>query len=164
MLDPSGQLPRSYVGDPLNRMRVYRLACELVGESWEDAEKLTRHRTTEKVSAQLYAAIGSIVANLAEGYAHSSGKDRARIFEYALGSTRESIAWYQSADPVLGTEIVARRVDKLDEIRRMLMAIIPRERPTDPALRNHDRIPALRATWTMRTCHQSAVGFPGPRN
>jgi four helix bundle protein len=109
-------------------MRAYRLACELVSESWQDAEKLTHHRTTEKVSGQLYAAVGSIAANLGEGYAHSSGEDRARIFEYALGSTRESIAWFRSAEPVLGADVVAKRVEKLDEIRRLLLAIIPRER------------------------------------
>jgi four helix bundle protein len=109
-------------------MRAYRLACELVTESWQDAEKLAHHRTMEKVSGQLYAAVGSIAANLGEGYAHSSGKDRARIFEYALGSTRESIAWFRSAEPVLGSEVVASRVEKLDEIRRLLLATIPRER------------------------------------
>src|SRR6266550_544743 len=128
MPDQQPHIPGSDRGDPLQRMRAYRLACELVTESWEDAEKLTHHRTMEKVSAQLYAAVGSIVANLGEGYAHSSGKDRARIFEYALGSTRESIAWFRSAEPVLGCDVVAKRVEKLDEIRRMLMAIIPRER------------------------------------
>ena len=109
-------------------MRVYRLASELITESWKDAEKLTHHRTTERVAGQLYASIGSIAANLGEGYAHSSGKDRARIFEYALGSARESIAWYRSAEPVLGGDVAAARIGKLDEIRRMLMAIIPRER------------------------------------
>lgn len=115
-------------GDPLQRMRVYRLACELVREAWEDADRLTHHRATEKVSSQLYTAVGSIVANLGEGYAHSSGKDRARIFEYALGSARESISWYIAAEPALGSQVVARRMEKLDEIRRMLLAIIPRER------------------------------------
>jgi len=128
MPDSPRDVPESNRGDPLQRMRAYRLACELVRESWEDAEKLTHHRTMEKVSAQLYAAVGSIVGNLGEGYAHSSGKDRARIFEYALGSARESIAWFRSAEPVLGSDVVTQRVEKLDEIRRMLMAIIPRER------------------------------------
>src|SRR5256714_822142 len=109
-------------------MRAYKLATELVDESWEDAEKLKHDVATEKISGQLYAAIGSIAANLGEGYAHSSGKDRARIFEYALGSTRESIVWFRSAEPVLGAGVVAKRVEKLDEIRRLLLAIIPRER------------------------------------
>src|SRR2546423_7626023 len=91
MRDASPDQPEDRKGDPLQRMRVYRLACELQRESWEDAEKLTHHRTMEKVSGQLYAAVGSIAANLGEGYAHSSGKDRARIFEFALGSARESM-------------------------------------------------------------------------
>src|ERR1700682_1634800 len=128
MPDPAPEIAEVRKGDPLQRMRAYRLACELVSESWCDAETLAHHRTMEKVSGQLYAAVGSIATNLGEGYAPSSGKDRARICEYALGSTRESIAWFRSAEPVLGPDIVTRRVEKLDEIRRLLMAIIPRER------------------------------------
>ncbi len=128
MRDPIQDTAEGDKRDPLQRMRAYRLACELVRESWEDADRLAQHRTMGKVSSQLYAAVGSIVANLGEGYAHSSGKDRARIFEYALGSARESIAWFRSAEPVLGSDVVAKRIEKLDEIRRLLMAIIPRER------------------------------------
>jgi four helix bundle protein len=114
--------------DPLLRMRVYRLACELVEEAWNDAEKLKHDKATEKLSGQLYTAIGSIAANLGEGYAYSSGRDRARIFEYALGSARESMVWYRAAKPVLKDEIVRVRLAKLEEIRRMLLAVIPRER------------------------------------
>ena len=82
---------------------------------------------TERIAGQLYAAVGSIGANLGEGYSRSSGKDRSRIFEFALGSVRESINWYQAARPVLG-EIVAGRLNDLEELRRLLLAIIPRER------------------------------------
>jgi four helix bundle protein len=114
--------------DPLWRMRAYRLASELVQEVWKDAEKLRHHITTEKVSGQLYAAVGSIAANLGEGYSHASGKDRARIFEYALGSARESMAWFRAAEPVLGRDVVKERLDKLEEIRRLLLSAIPRER------------------------------------
>src|SRR5256885_54411 len=119
---------RSESRDPLFRMRAYQIASELVAEAWKDAQILRHHRTTEKISGQLYAAVGSIAANLAEGYSRSSGKDRARIFEYALGSTRESMAWFRSAEPVLAHEIVRARLDKLETIRRLLLAIIPRER------------------------------------
>jgi len=114
--------------DPLLRMRVYHLACELLGEAWNDAEELKHDKATEKISGQLYSAIGSIAANLGEGYAHSSGRDRARIFEYALGSARESMVWYRAAQPLLKDEIVSLRLGKLEEIRRMLLAIIPRQR------------------------------------
>jgi hypothetical protein len=49
-------------------------------------------------------------------------------FEYALGSVRESMSWYKSAAPVLGETTVKDRRDRLEEMRRMLLAIIPRER------------------------------------
>jgi four helix bundle protein len=109
-------------------MRAYQLAAELLADSWTDAEKLRHHRVTEKVSGQLYAAVGSIAANIGEGYSRSSGRDRARIFEYALGSVRESMIWYQSAERVLSGEVIGERLDKLEEIRRLLLSIIPRER------------------------------------
>jgi four helix bundle protein len=109
-------------------MRVYRLARELMGVVWSDADKLRHHVVTEKIAGQLYAAVGSILANLGEGYSRSSGRDRARMFEYALGSVRESMMWYHASRLLLGPETVRERLDKLEEIRRLLLAIIPRER------------------------------------
>lgn len=109
-------------------MRAYRLACDLIEEGWNDAEKLRQHPVTEKVAGQLDAALGSISANLGEGYSRSSGRDRARIFEYALGSAREAMTWYDAGARVLGSRIVQERLNKLEEIRRLLLAVIPRER------------------------------------
>ena len=122
------QIPDANYRDPLTRMRAYALARELEKDAWSDAEKLEHHPVTTKIGGQLYAAVGSIAANLAEGYSRSSGRDRARIFEYALGSARESIVWYESASRVLGDAVVRNRVDILSEIRRLLLAAIPRER------------------------------------
>ena len=130
--------------DPLARMRAYQLAVELRGESWPDIDELRHQPAMLKTAEQLYAAIGSISARLAEGYSRSSGRDRARIFEYALGSTRESMEWYQSGSPVLGKEITIARLDKLEEIRRLLLATIPRERerlirPRKPRLESEQK-------------------------
>ena len=122
------KVPKPPYPDSLSRMRAYQLASRLLEDAWDDAEKLQHHRITEKVAGQLYAAVGSIEANLGEGYSQSSGRDRARIFEYALGSTRESMTWYESASRVLGSAIVQKRLEKLEEIRRLLLAAIPRER------------------------------------
>ena len=58
----------------------------------------------------------------------SSGRDRARIFEYALGSARESIEWYDASGHLLEQELLQDRKEVLSEISRMLLAIIPRER------------------------------------
>ena len=72
--------------------------------------------------------MGSIAANAGEAYSKSSGKDRARIFEIALGSVRESMEWYNASRPVLGDDTAGDRLKRLEEMRRLLLAIIPRER------------------------------------
>ena len=114
--------------DPLRRMRVFELSEDIGPDSWTDAQNLVTNTITEKVAGQLYAAIGSIGANIAEGYSRSSGKDRVRFFEYSLGSVRESMKWYRHSQAVLGEETVTNRLDRLEEMRRLLLAIIPRER------------------------------------
>ena len=113
--------------DPLFRMRAYQLAVELLPVAWQDAKTLSAEPVAQRNAGQLYAAVSSIGANIGEGYSRSSGKDRARIFEFALGSVRESIHWYQSSRPILG-EIIDTRLNTLEELRRLLLAIIPRER------------------------------------
>lgn len=109
-------------------MRAYVLAEELMPDAWMDAQALKAEILTEEIAGQLYAAVSSINANIGEGYSRMSGRDRARIFEYALGSVRESMSWYRAGLPVLGERIAANRLDRLEEIRRLLLAIIPRER------------------------------------
>ena len=114
--------------DPLNRVRVFQLAGELIPDCFADARVVRGDPITSELSGQLYAAVCSIEANIAEAYSRSSGKERALRFEYALGSVRESMSWYKSATPVLGETVVRDRRDRLEEMRRILLAIIPRER------------------------------------
>src|SRR4051812_49106410 len=104
--------------DPLSRMRVYQLAKAISPDAFDDATILAGHPVVVKVAGQLYDAVGSIAGNISEGYSRSSGKDRARIFEYALGSARESIDWYESAEPVLTSTVVDARLEILNEIIR----------------------------------------------
>ena len=113
--------------DPLFRMRAYSLAMDLLEAALGDAKLIRADPIAERLAGQLYAAVASIGANIAEGYSRSSGRDRARIFEYALGSVRESINWYQAVRHVVG-EAGRDRLNTLEEIRRLLLAIIPRER------------------------------------
>jgi four helix bundle protein len=100
----------------------------LLDIAWNNAAALDRVRITRPIAAQLYRAVGSIGADIAEGYSRSSGLDRARFLEYGLGSTRESGVWYRSGLRVLGRRIHDHRVDLLMQIRRMLLTTIPAER------------------------------------
>jgi hypothetical protein len=114
--------------DPLWRMTAYRLAAYALEIGWDDARALDGLRITRPIAAQLYRALGSIGANIAEGYSRSSGADRVRVFEYGLGSTRESAVWYRAGRPVLGPMVVGSRLATLTRIRQLLLVAIPRER------------------------------------
>jgi four helix bundle protein len=114
--------------DPITRMRVYQLATALIPDAYQDAKLLLADPITAEIAGQLYAAVSSIEGHIGEGYSRSSGKDRARIFEYALGSVRESMTWYRSGKPVLGESTAKDRLERLEEMRRLFLAIIPRER------------------------------------
>jgi four helix bundle protein len=125
--------PEAIRADALWRVTAYRLAVYAVEIGWEDARILHRARVTRPVASQLYRALGSIAANIAEGYSRSSGTDRARILEYGLGSTRESVAWYFVGRPVLGQAVFDKRNETLSQIRRLLLTTIP-------AVRNRGRL------------------------
>jgi four helix bundle protein len=96
--------------------------------AWSDVTKLAADPRTLALSDQLYRAVGSIGANIAEGYGRSSGKDRARFYEYSLGSARESRDWYYKGRHVLGEAITAHRVNLITQITRLLLTYIPDQR------------------------------------
>jgi len=87
-------------------MEVYRLAFLASDLAWFDVTKLMHDRRTVSLLDQLYRAVGSIKANIAEGYSHRSGKDQARFYEYSLGSARESRGWYYDARHILGEQAI----------------------------------------------------------
>jgi hypothetical protein len=82
-------VPEEITGDSLWKMEAYRLALFASDIGWHDVTKLMHDKRTLDLSDQFYRALGSISANLAEGYSRGTGKDRARFYEYALGSARE---------------------------------------------------------------------------
>jgi four helix bundle protein len=121
-------VPEAITTDPLWRMKVFRVAEFVEDLSWCDVTKLAGDPRTIRVSGQLYASMGSISANLAEGYSRSTGKDRARYLEYSLGEARESREWYRRGRHVLGEAVYLHRINLLTEICKMLNALIPDQR------------------------------------
>ena len=114
--------------DPLWKLKAYRLAIGLIDVAREDATRICRVRLYEPEARQLYRAVGSIAANISEGYSRSGGADRARFFEYSLGSVRESFVWYFATRSALVPGSVADRADQLVELRRLLLTSIRVER------------------------------------
>ena len=111
-------------GDSLWKMEVYRLALFLGDLAWSDVSKLCKDPRTVELSDQLYRAVGSISANIAEGYSRSSGRDRVRFYEYALGSARESRDWYYKARHIFSDTVSLHRIDLSTQIIRLLLTVI----------------------------------------
>ena len=122
------QVPDAIRDDPLWGMRVYQLSLFASDVSWRDAGTLRDEERTQSVADQLYRAVGSIGANVAEGYSRGTGRDRARFYEYALRSARESRDWYFKGRFGLGEDVVQHRLDFMTEIIRLLLTIIPQQR------------------------------------
>jgi four helix bundle protein len=81
-------------GDPVWNVETYRLALFLSDLAWEDVEVPLKDRRGRDVADQLYRAPSGISANVEEGYSRSTSMDRARSFEFGLGSARETRGWY----------------------------------------------------------------------
>lgn len=121
-------VPEAFTADTLWKMKAYQYALYLSDLSWQDVTELMKDKRTIALANQLYRAVGSVGANLAEGYSRSTGKDRALFYQYALGSARESRDWYYKARFILGNDVLNHRTRVLTEIIRLLLTMIPQQR------------------------------------
>lgn len=121
-------VPEAIAGDALWRVQAYRLALFAADIGWKDVSRLAQDRRTRALADQLYRSLGSIGANIAEGYSRGSGKDRARFYECALGSARESRGWYYKARHVLDDSVVEHRLSLQTQMIRLLLKMVPDQR------------------------------------
>jgi four helix bundle protein len=112
----------------LGKVRAYLLAIAAGERAWEDATAMKGEPLLVEVAPQLVRATGSIAANIAEGYAKRSGRDRIRFYEYALGSNAEAQSWYRTARRGIPAELCDERLTRLTSIRRLLLVMIRNER------------------------------------
>jgi len=124
-----GSVPVEITGDPLWKVEAYRLALFVAELGWHDVTKLIRDKRTMELADQLYRALGSIGANISEGCSRGGGRDRAHFYEYALGSARESRGWHYHGRQLLGQTVAEHRMRLLTQIIRLLLTMIPDQRP-----------------------------------
>lgn len=124
-LDWLKTVPQEIQEDPLWNQEAYRLSLFAADLGWHDTTKLFRDGRTRKLAGQLYDAVGSIGANISEGYSRGYQKDRARFYEYALGSARESRTWYFDGRHVLGEIVSKHRIKLHTQIIRLLLKMVP---------------------------------------
>jgi four helix bundle protein len=125
--------------DSLWRVKAYRLALFLSDLAWNDVTKLVRDKRTFEIADQLYRATGNISSSIAEGYSRGTGKDRARFYEYSLGSCRESRDWYYKSRWVLDATVVNHRMELASGIIRLLLTMIATEGRSNRKIRPDGR-------------------------
>ena len=121
-------VPSDTTGDPLWRVEAYRLALFASDLGWRDVTKLISDKRTLARLDQLYRALGSVGASLSEGCSRGTGKDRARFYEYSLGSARESRGWYFNGRFVVGEKVATHRLKLCTHIIRLLLKMVPEQR------------------------------------
>ena len=125
-------VPAAIRDDVLWTVKAYQMALFAADIAWPDVTKLAADLRTRAMSDQLYRAVGSVSANIGEGYSRQSGRDRARFFEYALGSAREARDWYYKSRHLLEPEVLDHRLRLYSQIIRLLLTMIPRQRAFQP--------------------------------
>jgi len=121
-------VPQEITQDPLWNLDVYRLGLFIAEIGWEDVVLLSKHSLTRNAADQIIRSLDSISANIAEGYSRSTGKDKARYFEYALGEGREARDRYFKCRRVLKQEVILHRIRLLTQIVKMLNVLVPAQR------------------------------------
>ena len=120
--------PEQLRADPIWRTKAYRLSVYLTELLNADTDAIRTHVGAPTILPQLHDAAGSIGANIADGYGRTSGRDRARFFQYALSSARESRHWYCTIRTSLPASTFHDRLELLDEIIRLLVTMVLRQR------------------------------------
>ena len=121
-------VPSEITNDPIWKLEVYRFALFADDIGWQDVLALSKHNLMWGVADQLHRSLGSISANLTEGYSRSKGLDRARFIEISLGSARESRDWYYKSRHVLSAEVIKHRMGLTTHIIGMLTPMISHQR------------------------------------
>jgi len=117
-------VPETITHDRVWQLAAYRMAMFLADLAWHDTHNLLQDRRTLSLADQLFRAVGSISANIAEGFSRGSGRDRARFYEYALGSARETRGWYYQGRHVLTKQVTEHRIALVTQIIRLLLSMI----------------------------------------
>ncbi len=116
--------PTAITSDAIWQLDVYRAALFLLHISRADCRAMRTAHSAFAIADQLTKAAASVSANIGEGYSRSTRADRLRFFDYALGSARECIAWYEAARDVLPDPVVDERLHLLARIRSLVLGLI----------------------------------------
>lgn len=126
------EVPKDIKEDAVWSLKAYRISLFSSELSWLDIKPILEKKLFS-LSDQLYRSVGSISANITEGYSRSSAKEQARFYEIALGSTREAKDWYFKSRHILGDEVSRHRIKILTSVAKLLLTMIKERRNSHTA-------------------------------
>jgi four helix bundle protein len=112
---------------PLWHFLVYPKALFAYDLAWADCNYLLRDERGRAVARQLIRSVGSISANIEEGFGRGYGKEYAYHLRIALGEARESQGWYWRGRALLAADLIDHRLQLLNEIIAMLAANLTKQ-------------------------------------
>ncbi len=110
--------------DPLDDIIFYKKSLELYDLCWNDTEIMLKDIRGREVAQQLIRSVGSVSANIEEGYGRGFGKEYPHFLRIARGSARELKGWYKKSKFLLEEKTINERIKILDEIIAMLVKTI----------------------------------------
>jgi four helix bundle protein len=108
------------MNDKVDDLRFYQMAMTLWEDCWGDCEILSKDFRGKEVAKQLIRSVGSISANIEEGYGRGFGKEYPHFLRIARGSARESRGWYTRSKQLLNKDIIEHRIAELSSVIAML--------------------------------------------
>jgi len=102
--------------DRLENFGIYKLACQLFDDFWNDSEIVGKDYRGKELVKQQTRSLDSVCANIEEGYGRGFNKEMPQHLKIARGETRESKGCYRRMKFLLPAETINKRVTVLDQI------------------------------------------------
>jgi len=107
------------MGDRLDALLFYQLSLQLWDNFWQDSELMMNDIRGKELVKQMTRSVGSISANIEEGYGRGFGKEYPHFLRISRGSARESKGWYTRAKLFLPSSTIEQRIKMINEIIAM---------------------------------------------
>ena len=122
-------VPETIVKGPVWQSWSYRKALYLHEMAWADCQQLWGVPLGRSLADQLLRSVGSISANIEEGYGRGiAHKEYDQFLRYSLGSAREAQGWYYRSRHLLPDSVVDKRMQLANEVIALLSSTINRRR------------------------------------
>ncbi len=112
----------------LEQFGAYQKARELFDFVVSDMNELKGDPRCYRLIPQQVASADSICSNIEEGYGRLSRAEYVRFLDFARGSARETRGRYERMKHWLAQDVIAKRIQLIDEIIGVLTASIVRMR------------------------------------